>query len=122
MPTEQVQLLQNQITVFWSAPWFYTFREVIGQILMITIQISLSVMVLQAFLRKHFYWVFLAIGFHTLVEAGRVISQNLSNEMLTNAVLGVFAVISIIIISTLRHGKDVVHSTADKQVTSDQSK
>jgi hypothetical protein len=76
-------------------------------------------MVLQTFLRKHFYWVFLAIGFHTLVEAGRVVSQNLSNEMLTNAVLGVFAVISIIIISALRHGKGVVHSTADKQVASD---
>jgi uncharacterized membrane protein YhfC len=103
VPADQVQILQSQITAFWSAPWYYTFREALGQIFMLSIEICLAVMVLQTFIRKQWYWVLLAIGFHSLVEASRVIVLNLSNEYLMNAVLGVFAVCAVMIIFALRH-------------------
>ncbi len=102
-PADQVQIMQTQIAAFWSAPWYYTLREAIGQIFMLSIQICLALMVLQSFIRRKAFWVLLAIGFHLLVEAARVIALNLSNEYLMNAVLGIFAVFSIIIILALRH-------------------
>jgi uncharacterized membrane protein YhfC len=101
VPLDQAQMLQTQISAFWSAPWYYTLREVIGQIFMLIIQISLAVMILQTFVRKQWYWVLLAISFHAAVEAARVITLNLSNEYLTNGILCVFAVISVGIILTL---------------------
>ena len=106
VPAEQVQFLQTQITAFWSVPWYYTFREAIGQIFMLTIQISLAIMMLQTFIRKQWFWVTFAIGFHALVEASRVIVLNLSNEYLVNIVLSVFAILSIITLLALRSPKD----------------
>jgi uncharacterized membrane protein YhfC len=102
---DQVQLLQTQISAFWSAPWYYAFREAIGQIFMLVIHVCLAVMVLQTFIRNKWYWVLFAIGFHTLVEAARVISFNLSNEYLMTAVLGLFAIFSVMIVLDLRHPK-----------------
>ncbi len=105
MPADQAQMLQTQITAFWSAPWYYTLREAIGQIFMLMIQINLALIMLQTFIRKRWYWVLLAISFHTVVEAARVITLNLSSEYLMYAVLGVFAIISVLIILSLRGHK-----------------
>ncbi len=104
-PADQAQIMQVQITAFWSAPWFYTLREAIGQLFMLTIQICLALMVLQSFVRKQWFWVLLAIAFHILVEAARVIVLNLSNENWMNVTLGIFAVFSILIILTMRQSQ-----------------
>jgi uncharacterized membrane protein YhfC len=106
VPADQVQMFQSLLSAFWSAPWYYTLREAIGQICMLTIEISLAVMVLQTFIRKQWYWVLLAICFHSLVESARVIAMNLSsNEFVINGVLGVFAICSVVIILALREPK-----------------
>ncbi|MGB8214570.1 MAG: YhfC family glutamic-type intramembrane protease [Anaerolineales bacterium] len=102
IPADQLQVIQSQITAFWSAPWYYALHEAVGQVFMIAIEICLAVMVMQTFTRKQWYWVLLAAGFHTLVEGARVITLNLSNETMTNAVLGVFAIFSVMIILALR--------------------
>jgi uncharacterized membrane protein YhfC len=106
IPADQVQILQTQIAAFWSAPWYYTLREAIGQIFMLTIQVSLAVMILQIFIRKQRYWLLLAISYHTLVEAARIIVLNLTNETFMNGVLGIFAMLSVLIILKLRPRKD----------------
>ena len=102
---ELVQLLKTQVAAYWSAPWYFTFREAIGQIFNLVIQVCLAVMVLQIFFRRKIIWLMLAIGFHTLVETTRVITLNLSNEYLMNAALGLFAIVSIMIIFSLRNLK-----------------
>jgi uncharacterized membrane protein YhfC len=105
VPVGQLQMVQSQIAAFWSVPWYYAIREAIGQIFMLSIQICLSVMVLQCFVRKQWYWILLAIGFHSTVETARVITLNLSNEYLMYAVLGIFAIFSGIITFALRQPK-----------------
>lgn len=106
VPADQVQTFQSMLVAFWSAPWYYTLREAIGQIFQLTVEISLAVMVLQTFTRKQWYWVLLAIGFHSLVESARVIALNLSsNEYLMTGVLGVFAICSVAIIYFLYRAK-----------------
>jgi uncharacterized membrane protein YhfC len=99
---DQVPGFQAQITAFWSAPWYYSLREAFQQLFTVPIQICLALLVLQTFIRKQWYWVFLAIGFHTLVEASKIIAQNLINENLISLVLAVFAIASVVIIVVLR--------------------
>jgi uncharacterized membrane protein YhfC len=105
VPADQGQMIQTQIAAFWSAPWYYTLREAVGQVFMLTIQISLAVIVLQTFIRKEWYWVLLAVSFHTIVEAARVITLNLLSEYMMYAVLGAFAIISVLIIISLSRYK-----------------
>jgi uncharacterized membrane protein YhfC len=93
---------QDQITAFWSAPWYYSLREAFQQLFTIPIQLCLAVLVLQTFVRKQWYWVFLAIGFHTLVETSKIMAQNLIDENLISLVLAVFAIASVAIIVVLR--------------------
>lgn len=101
---DQVQAFQSLLAAYWSAPWYYTLREAIGQIFLMAIEISLAVMVLQTFTRKQWYWVVLAIGFHSLVEFARVIALNLSsNEYVMTGVLGLFAICGVAIIYALHN-------------------
>jgi uncharacterized membrane protein YhfC len=102
VPADQLVTVQAQINAFWSAPWYYTIREAVDQFFTIPIQICFAVLVLQTFIRKHWYWVLLAIGFHTLVEATKVVAQNLLNAYLTELIIGAFAILSVVIIFALR--------------------
>jgi uncharacterized membrane protein YhfC len=99
---DQLPAIQAQVNAFWSAPWYSTFTEATQQLFTILIQVCFALLVLQTFIRKQRYWLFLAIGVHTLFEATRVVSQNLLNVYFVNVVLGVFAIASIITIFVLR--------------------
>jgi len=105
VPADQYQIVLSQITAFWSAPWYVTLKEAIGQLFMLAIELCLTVMVLQTFIRKQWYWLAFAIGFHALMETSRVITVNVSNEALMYVVQGVFAILSVLIILALRHPK-----------------
>jgi uncharacterized membrane protein YhfC len=94
--------LAFQVLAYWTNPGYYSFPVVIGQILMIAIQVCLAIIVLQAFSRKQGFWILLAIGFHALVEATRVIALNMANEYVMIAILGAFTILSIIIILSIR--------------------
>jgi uncharacterized membrane protein YhfC len=102
VPADQLVTVQAQINAFWSAPWYYTIREAVDQFFTIPIQICFAILILQTFIRKQWYWVLLAIGFHTLVEATKVVAQNLLNVYLTELIIGVFAILSVVIVFALR--------------------
>jgi uncharacterized membrane protein YhfC len=107
--SDQARILHDQIATFWSEPWYYTLREAVGQIFMLAIQVSLTVIMLQTFIRKQWLWILLAIGFHSMVETVRVILLNVSTEFNMISVLGAFAIISVVIIFSLRHPKKSDH-------------
>jgi uncharacterized membrane protein YhfC len=90
--------LAFQVGAYWTDIEYYTIPVIISQILMIVIQISLSIMLLQAFSRRQWYWVLYAIGYHALVESVRVIALNLSDEIVMTVILGIFALLSVVVI------------------------
>ena len=94
-------LAQAQVNAFWSAPWYSTLNEAVQQLFTVPVQICFALLVLQTFIRKQWYWVYLAIGAHTLFEAVRVVSLNLMNGYLVDIVLGVFAIASVVTIFVL---------------------
>jgi uncharacterized membrane protein YhfC len=102
VPADQLATVQAQITAFWSVPWYYTLLGALERLFTIPAQICFAVLVLQTFTHKQWFWVWLAVGFHALLDAATVVSQNLLNAYLTEAIIGVFGVLSVLIIFKLR--------------------
>jgi uncharacterized membrane protein YhfC len=93
---------QAQMDAYWSATWYDSLLGTVERIFTIVIQISFSVLVLQAFVRKQFGWVILAIICHAIVDAAALIALQLTNAYWVEGLVGVFALISFVIIFLLR--------------------
>lgn len=102
IPEGQAALLDQQIAVYWSLPWYDTLLGALERAFALTVQICLSVMVLQVFIRKNILWLFLAIGWHAFVDALAVYLISTTNAYVTEAVIGVTAIISLVVILALR--------------------
>lgn len=104
VPADQVAAAEAQIRAFWSAPWYDTLLGALERLLVIPSHLCLSLLVLQTFLRRQGRWVWLAIAYHTLLNAASLIAANLLNPYWTEAIVGAFAVLSVVIIFALRRG------------------
>lgn len=106
-PPNQLGLAQSQVAGYWSMNWGVALIGALERFFTIPIQISFAVIVLQAFTRKRWYWVAFAVLYHALVDAGSVIAARYLG-LWTEALIGLFAVISIWIIFALRQPEPVV--------------
>jgi uncharacterized membrane protein YhfC len=102
LPAEQMQLAMQQVQAYWSTPVYLSLLGALERIFAITIQISLSVLVLQAFLRKQSRWLWYAIAWHTLVDAVSVYALGTWGAVVTEVIVAVLALISLGFIFWLR--------------------
>ncbi len=102
IPEGQAALLDQQSAVYWSLPWYDTLLGALERAFALTVQICLSVMVVQVFIRNNILWLFIAIGWHALVDALAVYLVSTTNAYVTEAVIGITAIISLVVIYTLR--------------------
>lgn len=72
LPAEQLALAQKQVAAYWNTTWYDSLIGALERLMTLPIQLSFSVLVLQAFTRKNFAWVGLAILWHTLVDGAVV--------------------------------------------------
>lgn len=99
---QQIEELLN------SPPWMFVLGAV-ERLFAIVLHLSLSILVLQAFVRKNIIWLFVAIGWHTLVNAAAVFGTFQGwDPLLIEAVVGVAAVISFLIIRYFKPVNDPV--------------
>jgi uncharacterized membrane protein YhfC len=103
----ELNIPAEQIDAYWSIPWYLSFLSFIERALAIPIQISLSVLVLQVFVRHQTRWLWFAIGWHTLVDALSVILLLYWRDYewavyAIEGVVAIFAIISLIIIFSLK--------------------
>jgi len=68
VPASQLSLAQQQVSAYWSAPWYASLLGAVERSLTIPFHISLAVIVLQAFTRRQPAWVGLAVLLHALVD------------------------------------------------------
>ncbi|MCA9949789.1 MAG: YhfC family intramembrane metalloprotease [Anaerolineales bacterium] len=81
-----------------SPPWYFLLGTV-ERIFALTLHLSLSILVLQAFLRKSIIWLFVAIGWHALVNGFAVFGSLQGwDVLLIEAGVAVSAIISFLII------------------------
>ena len=101
-PTNQLALAQNQVQAYWSMTWYISMLGALERFFTIPCQIAMAVMVMQVFTRKQIGWLFAAIGYHALIDGTAVIGQKYISALELEGVVGLFAILSIIIIFLLR--------------------
>jgi len=102
----QVAVVQAQIEAYWAMPWYQSMLGALERLAAIPIQVSASVLVLQSFRKKSLVWLFLAIGWHTLVDAAAVFAIQTWNVYITEGIVLGFGVLSVGIILTLKSGDE----------------
>lgn len=102
LPVDQVTLAEMQINAFWEMPWYVVMLGAAERAATICFHMAMSIVVLQAFTRKNFWWLGAAIGAHALLDAAAVITPNYVGVYWTEAVIVLFAVISVWIIIRLK--------------------
>lgn len=105
VPADQLDVAQMQIQAYWSAPWYATLLGAMERVFALCLHIANSVMVLQVFIRKQSRWLWAAIGWHALFNAGALIANTTWGVYVTEGVLGIGAIISLAIIFKLRQPK-----------------
>jgi uncharacterized membrane protein YhfC len=112
VPPEQLALLQEGVNAYWALAWYDSMLGALERIFTLPIQIALTILVLQVFIRGQSRWLWIAIAWHTLLDAVAVIIVRQWGAYATEGILAIFTLLSIGIIFALRgeepHAEDEV--------------
>jgi uncharacterized membrane protein YhfC len=102
VPADQLALAQQQMTAYWSMTWYDSILGAVERMFTIPVQIAFAVIVLQCFTRRQAFWVWLAVGYHALIDATAVVAVKYVGAYGTEAIIAGFSILSVIIIVLLR--------------------
>lgn len=102
VPPAQLALAQRQVAAFWSAPVYMALLPFVERVFAICMQIALTIMVLYSVAYKKPVWFWIALLWHALVDASSVYLLPIIGALAIEAVIGVFAAISLVIVFRLR--------------------
>jgi uncharacterized membrane protein YhfC len=102
VPPAQLDLLQKQVAGFWSTPWPVPFLAFLERAFTICLQISLTIMVLYSVAYKKPAWFWIALFWHAFVDGFSVYLASIIGKYKVEAVVGVCAAISLVILFRLR--------------------
>jgi uncharacterized membrane protein YhfC len=101
LPADQVEFARLQVEAYLATPWYASLLGAVERAFAICLHLSLSVLVLQCFIRRRWYWLPLAIGWHALVD-GAVLSPPSASARTGRSLMGVMAVLSLGILFALK--------------------
>lgn len=102
---EKAEMIQSYLSTYESAPWYYNLLGAVERLAVIPIHLSATLMVLQAFNRKNIGWYFMAVLWHTLVDAFAVYGIQTWNVYIVEGIIVMFGVCSLGIVLALRKGQ-----------------
>ena len=102
LPPEQLIPLQQGLEIYWGVNWYDSLLGPLERMLVLPAQMALTIMVLQVFLRGQCRWLWLAIGWHALLNAAGVIIVRQWGAYAAEGVIAIFSVLSITFIFLLR--------------------
>ena len=102
IPPEQVELAKQQVAAYWSAPLYTPLLGFAERIFAICLHVSLSLMVLLAIAKSKPIWFWAALLWHALVDAVAVYAIQQMDVLGVEAIVAVFAVISVAAVFKLR--------------------
>ena len=108
---ETLRIATEQVSAYWSATWYDSLLGAVERLFTIVVQISLAVIVVQCFIRKQKRWLWLAIGYHALIDAVAVFATSKLNPYWVEGIVGLFGLISLGIIFILRSSEPVETTT-----------
>jgi len=110
IPSEQEPLIAAALDSFFSAPWYATILGAVERFFTIIIHLSLSLMIMLAFVRKRPGWIAAAILWHALVDAIAVISVTMWGAYVAELLIGLMALVSLLFILRLRQPEPIVEA------------
>jgi uncharacterized membrane protein YhfC len=114
VPPEQLDLARAQVEAYWALPGWASLFAFVERVSAFVVQLSLSVLVLQVFLRPgRGLWLLAAIGWHALVDAVAVYvgvtsgvqTGSIGGMALTEVVIGLLALASLLVLLRLKPPK-----------------
>jgi uncharacterized membrane protein YhfC len=102
VPPGQVAATQQQVFSYWSMTWYASLLGAVERLFAIPTQIALAVLVLQTFTRRQWFWVWLAVLYHAVLDTSAVYLAPKLGTLPTEGVIAGFAVLSAILIFVLR--------------------
>lgn len=102
IPEENLVIVKQQLDAYWSIPWHLSLFGAVERTFTIPFHISAAILVLQTFKRQQTRWLFLAIGWHTVINSVVIISARLWGIYVAEGLLGILAIVSLAIIYVLR--------------------
>jgi uncharacterized membrane protein YhfC len=116
VPADQLAAAEMQVAAYWALPGWAAFLAAAERASALAVQITLSVIVLQAFLRpRGGLWMLAAIGWHALVDAvavfvgitAGVYAGSVQGMLVAEAVIAGLALISLVILFRLRPAREL---------------
>jgi uncharacterized membrane protein YhfC len=102
IPAEQLELAKQQVEAYWSTPPYLAILGFVERIFAMCLHVALSVMVMYGLVSRKHIWFWLAVTWHTVVDAAAVyLVQNISMIAL-EGIVGVFALISLGVVFWLK--------------------
>ena len=102
IPAAQLELVRQQIETYWTMPWYNSLMGAYERAWTLIIQISFTVLVLQAFTRGKIIWVWLAVTWHALIDALAVYIAGTSGFVAAEVAVTIAGLISLGLIFALR--------------------
>lgn len=102
VPVAQLELAQQQVAAYWTAPWFASTLGALERLFTIPCHIFMAVLVMQVFTRRNILWMFAAIGYHALLDGAAVLGITYLGIYWTEAMVGLFGILSGVLIFALR--------------------
>jgi uncharacterized membrane protein YhfC len=102
IPAEQLELAKQQVAAYWSAPWHLALMGFVERIFAICLHVSLSVMVLYSIAHRKPIWFWLALLWHTFVDAVAVYVGQQVGILAVEGIVAIFAIISLWIVMAVR--------------------
>lgn len=98
MSETQLPLILNQIDQMLAQPWYVVLLGALERVFAICFHLSASILVYQCFRQGRLRWLFVAILWHALLDAGAVYFSVQRGAIFTEGVLGAFSLFSIFLI------------------------
>ncbi len=106
-PADQLELAQAQITAYWSAPWYVSLLGAVERFFTLFAHLALSLLVLQVFTRGQKYWLWLAVIWHTLLDAVTVYTAGQWGFVWSEVALAGFTILNLGLIFILRQPEPI---------------
>lgn len=115
VPADQSSQLLEMADQLLIAPWIDSLLGAVERSFALCLHLALSLMVMQVFIRGSLIWLFAAIGWHALVDATAVLSLELWGPYITEVIIGIMALFSLLGIFALKEPEPEVHQPEDLQ-------
>jgi uncharacterized membrane protein YhfC len=102
VPPEHLILTQQQLQLYWAAPWHASLLGALERALTICLHIALAAIVLQAITRRNLLWLGLAVAWHALANTCVLLVYSKAGAYAAEGLLAIVALLSLAALLALR--------------------